>query len=714
MKSYAKTPTILQMEVTECGAASLCMVMAYHGRYVPLEQMRIETAVSRDGVNAGDMLRAAVRFGLECHGYRKETEDLKQMDMPCIIHWNFNHFVVLEGFKGKNVYLNDPGVGRRKMSFEELDLGFTGVVLTFKKTNEFKREKKKGNLVPFIHSRLKGQTLPLLQLFYIGLLLVVPGLVLPVLSQVFIDDILMAGYRDWLVRFLLFMGACLLLKELLSYYRALVLEKLKGKMVLISGYRFLTHMLKLPIAFFDQRYPGDLVNRMENNKDVNEFLAGNFAETILNVFTAIFYLVILLFYSPILTGIGIISIIISVLVAVFGNRVLANAMHKLQMSYGKLYGSICAGLNITDTIKASGIEMEYGNRLMGFHAIYATQEQKMKRFQSIINVIPEATGKIIDVLFLMIGAVMVIQGSFTTGMLIAFNSLFDSFADPVNKLLSFFEGLQTVKSNVHRVDDIQRYPQDQADESRIIKSLEGYKLSGRVELQNISFGYAIQKPPVVKNFNFRLRTGESIAFVGPSGCGKSTISKVVSGLYKPWSGHVLFDGYPIEQIPPSVLHASISTVSQNIMLFSGTVRDNISMWNKAIPEEDIIAAAKDACIDDFIVSQPGGYDYLLAENAANLSGGQRQRIEIARALAINPTILIMDEATSALDPIVEKKILDNIHRRGCTCVMVAHRLSAIRDCNEIVVMKSGEIIQRGTHEEMKHTDGFYQQFIRDI
>lgn len=714
MKKYAKTPTILQMEVTECGAASLCMVLAYHGRYIPLEQMRIETAVSRDGVNAGDMLKAAVRFGLECHGYRKETEELKKLDMPCVIHWNFNHFVVLEGFKGNSAFLNDPGIGRRKLTFEELDMGFTGVVLTFKKNNNFKREKKKGHLLSFTRDRLKGQALPLLQLFYIGLLLVVPGLALPVLSKVFIDDILMAGYRDWLVRFLLFMGACLLLKESLSYYRALVLEKLEGKMVLISGYRFLTHMLQLPIAFFDQRYAGDLVNRMENNKDLNEFLAGNFAETILNIFTALFYLVILLFYSPTLTAIGVISIAISVLVAVFGNRVVADATHKLQMSYGKLYGAICAGLNITDTIKASGIEMEYGNRLMSHHAVYATQEQKMKRFQSVINAIPEATGKIVDVLFLMVGAAMVIRGDFTTGMLIAFNSLFDSFAEPVNKLLSFFEGLQTVKSNINRVDDIQRYPQDKVDETKIIKALDGHKLSGRIELQNISFGYAPQKPPVVKDFNFKLRTGESIAFVGPSGCGKSTISKVVSGLYKPWTGQVLFDGYPIEQIPPSVLHASISTVSQNIMLFSGTVRDNITMWNKAIPEEDMIAAAKDACIDDFIITQPGGYDYVLAENAANLSGGQRQRMEIARALAINPTILIMDEATSALDPIVEKKILDNIHRRGCTCVIVAHRLSAIRDSNEIVVMKAGEIIQRGTHETMKNTDGFYQQFIRDI
>lgn len=714
MKKYAKTPTILQMEATECGAASLAMILAKYGRYIPLEKMRVETAVSRDGVNAANILRAAKRMGLDCHGYRKETEMLREMPMPCIIHWNFNHFVVLEGFKGKFAYLNDPAVGRRKLTWDELEEGFTGIVLTFEKMDTFVREKKQGRVGHFITSRLKTQVPVLLKLLYIGLLLIFPGLILPILSQVFVDDILARGYVNWLVRLLVFMGSCLLLKESLSYYRSLILSKLKGKMGLLGNYKFLAHMLGLPITFFDQRYVGDLVSRMDNNEEITDFLAGDLTETVLNIFVALFYLVILFFYSVPLTLIGLAGVVISIVVALLANKAIANSTMKLQMTGGKLMGSLCAGLNITDTIKASGVEMEYSNRLLGHQALYATQEQKMRRFQQIVSAIPQATNNLSDVFILLVGAMLVIQGQFTMGMLMAFNSLFDSFVEPINSLLGFFDKLQKMKSNINRVDDIEKYPQDEANKPEDAAVTDGRKLSGLIEMNDVSFGYAIQQAPVVSGFNFRLRSGESIAFVGPSGCGKSTISKVVSGLYHPWSGQILLDGIPIEKVPPAVLHASVSTVSQNIMLFSGTIRDNLTLWNSAIREEDMINAAKDACIHDFIMQQPGGYNYRLEENASNLSGGQRQRMEIARALTVNPTVLVMDEATSALDPIVEKQIMDNIQRRGCTCVIVAHRLSAIRDCNEIVVMSRGKIVQRGTHETLKNEKGgFYERFIQE-
>lgn len=714
MKSYAKTPTILQMEATECGAASLAMVLAYHGRYVPLEQMRIETAVSRDGVNAANIAFAAKRLGLECHCYRKKLESLRSLFFPCIIHWNFNHFVVLEGFKGKYAYLNDPAIGRRKLTIDELDQGYTGIVLTFTKTNAFVKEKKQSNTIPFILSRLNGNKGVIFKLIYVGLLLVIPGLILPVLSQVYIDDILLAGYKDWLIRLLLFMLGCLVLKGGLSYYRRLILTKLKGKMSLVNGYQFLMHMFGLPISFFSQRYAGDLVNRLDNNDGVNDFLAGNLAETVLNIFTAIFYFVILLFYSPILTGVGLIGLIANLVIAIISNKYLANASQKLQMAMGKLYGSICAGINISDTIKSSGVEVEYANRIIAQHADYASQEQKLTRFQQVISAIPSVTGQITDVFILMLGAILVIRGQFTTGMLVAFSSLFDSFASPINSMLSFFKDLQTVKSNIKRVEDIEHYPSSKGEKKSYNTELIGNKLTGRVELRNISFGYSMQQAPIIHDFNFKLHSGESIAFVGPSGCGKSTVSKLVSGLYDAWEGQVLFDGVPIDQIDTTVLHSSVATVSQNLCFFSGTIRDNISMWNPAIPEADIIAAAKDACIHDFIMTQPGAYDHLLSENANNLSGGQRQRLEIARALAINPSILVMDEATSALDPIVEKKIIDNIQRRGCTCIIVAHRLSAIRDCNEIIVMNRGNIIQRGTHDSMKNEDGFYKAFVANL
>ena len=715
MKSnYRKTPVIYQMEATECGAASLSMVFAYYGRYMPLEEMRVETGVSRDGCNAANIIRAARKYGLEGKGRRCEPDKLRTLRTPCILHWNFNHFVVLEGFKGKVAYINDPAVGRRRVTWEELDDCFTGVVLTFEKTPAFTKNKKKDTLWRFICGRIRGQYGVIFKLMYIGMLLVFPGLILSVLSQVFIDDVLGRGFTDWVVKILLAMGACVLLKMGLSYYRDLMLQKLKSKMSLLSSYGFLSHLLKLPMVFFDQRYPGDLVDRMGNNDEVNEFLAGELAETVLNIGIALFYLVILLLYDWRLTLVGMISVVVCIATTILSRRRMADANMKLQMTGGKLYGALCAGIGITDTIKASGVEHEYATKILGYQAKVANDEQKTNRFQQLIGVIPDAASAVTDILLLLTGGLLVINGEMTTGMLVAFNTLFDSFAEPVNSLVNFANQIQALKSNMSRVEDIVSYPADDEENSREDAAIRYRKLSGRVELQDVAFGYSRLKPPLVEHFDFSLLPGQSIAFVGPSGCGKSTVGKLVSGLYHPWEGRVLFDGCTRADIAKEDLNASIQTVSQKITLFSGTVKDNLTMWNDAIPEEDMIQAAKDACIHDFIVSQPGGYQYMLTENATNLSGGQRQRMEIARALTTNPTILIMDEATSALDALVEKQILDNIRRRGCTCIIVAHRLSAFRDCDQILVMKQGKIVQRGNHESLIDVDGLYRDMIGSL
>lgn len=714
MDNYVKTPTVFQMEATECGAASLAMIFAYYGKFVPLEQMRIETGVSRDGCNAGNMMRAAKRFGLECRGFRREPEALREIETPCIIHWNFNHFVVFEGFKGDWAYLNDPAVGRRRLSYDELDEGFTGVVLTFKVTDAFQKEKKENTAWSLIAGRLKGQYEVLAKLIYVGLLLVFPGLVLPVLSQVFIDDILVGGYTDWITKILVFMGCLVVLKVSLHYYRDLILKKLCSKLTLTSGVGFLSHLLKLPMSFFDQRYSGDLVNRMNNNTEVSDFLAGDLAETVLNILVAAFYLVILFIYSPLMTLIGLCNVAVCVFVVYISRKYIADASIKQQMTGGKLYGVVCAGLSITDTLKASGAENEYVSRVLGYQVKQSNLNQEQTRFQKIIGAVPGAAGNITDVLHLLVGGILVMNGSMSMGMLTAFCSLFDSFIEPINSLVGFAQKIQTLKASINRVEDVQKYPEDEryAEKGEVSQTYK--KLNGEIELRDISFGYSTLKPPLVESFSFSLSSGETIAFVGPSGCGKSTVSKMISCLYQPWSGEILFDGKPVSQIPRETLIASIATVSQNIALFSGSIRDNLTMWNSAVLEEDMIAAAKDACIDDFIDSCPGGYDYNLSENAANISGGQRQRLEIARALTTKPSILIMDEATSALDPIVEKKVMDNIKRRGCTCVIVAHRLSAIRDCNQIIVMRDGKIAERGTHASLMREGGYYSKFIQNL
>lgn len=714
MSKYSKTPTIYQMEATECGAASLSMIFAYFGKHLPLEQMRVETGVSRDGCNAGNIMRAAKKYGIECHGYRKELDGLRELEMPCIIHWNFNHFVVFEGFKGKYAYINDPAMGRRKLTIEEIDDCFTGIVLTFKPTKDFVKEKKQNTMFSFIKSRIDGQYNVLLKLLFIGILLVFPGILLPVFSQVFMDDILVGGNIDWFSKLIIFMIATVILQVILTVYRDMILVKLQKKMVLLSARDFIGNLFRLPISFFDQRYIGDLAGRVTNNANVSDFLAGDLAETVLNVFVAIFYLILLFMYSPILTFIALSTVLVNLITMKITSNIISNGSIKLQQDSGKLAGAVCAGLSITSTLKASGAELEYISRILGYNAKSSSLEQKLSRSQQIINAIPDAVKMLADIILLLVGGSLVIDGKMTLGMLVAFTTLFGSFNEPIDALVGFAKNIQTTKADINRVEDIMKYQIDEKfDESLEKKSIKT-KLDGTVELSNVSFGYSKLKAPIVSDFNFKINCGSSIAFVGSSGCGKSTISKVISGLYTAWSGEVLFDGIPMREIPSEVLSASVSTVSQNIDFFSGSIRDNLTLWNSNVSESDMIAAAKDACIHDIISQKPGAYDFQLSEGASNLSGGQRQRLEIARALVTNPTILIMDEATSALDPIVEKKIVDNIKRRGCTCVIVAHRLSAIRDCDQIIVMEKGKIVQRGTHEELSKVDGHYSTFIKNL
>lgn len=710
--TYVRTPTVYQMEATECGAASLAMILGYYGRFVPLEQMRIEAGVSRDGSKAKNILRAARKFGLEAAGYNKSLENLlAYADTPCIIHWNFSHFVVYEGVRNGFVILNDPALGRRKLTVAELDAGFTGVVLTFAKTPSFQKGKKQKTLRNFIADRLRGQYAAIAALCTIGLCLVFPGLVIPAFAKVFVDDILLQGNTSWLPALLTAMLLAILYQAALGWYRGSLLLKLQNKLALTSVHRFLSHLLRLPIAFFDQRYAGDLSRRVDNNNSVSTFLAGDLATTVLNLLVATFYLSLMLIYSPWLTLIALGTVALDVGLVIFSREKMADYATRLQQDMGRMIGAFYAGISISSTLKASGAENEYVSRILGYNAKTVDQEQQSARLIQYINAIPASSSNLATVLILMIGGFLVIRGQLTAGMLLAFTTLLTSFITPVIALVQFTQNISTLKSNMNRVEDIENYVVDPKFTATDLVPDLNAKLSGVVELDDVAFGYNLLEPPLIEHFSFTLETGSSIAFIGPSGSGKSTIAKVISGLYRPWAGEVRFDGVPAARIPPKIMAASVATVSQNITLFSGTIRDNLTLWNKSVMERDIVQAAKDAGIHAFITSLPAAYDYVLDEGGTNLSGGQRQRLEIARALVTNPTILIMDEATSALDPIVEKQIVDNIKCRGCTCIMVAHRLSAFRDCDQIIVMENGKISQRGNHESLKDAAGPYARLI---
>lgn len=710
MSRYAKTPTVYQMEATECGAASLTMILGYFGKHVSLEQMRIECGVSRDGSKAGNILRAAKRLGLESHGYRKGFESLLNTEVPCIIHWNFNHFVVFEGAKGRYYYINDPAMGRRKLTAKELDDGFTGIIITFKQGKDFQKTRKINHLKEYLKERLFSQKGPISALLILGGFLIIPGVFIPFFSQIFVDDILIGKNVEWIPVFLLIMAGTFVFKFFLTWYRGILLLRLQNKMIMVSAHKFCGHLFRLPTSFFDQRYAGDLTRRVDNNHDIGVFLTKDFTKSLLDISAAMFYVVILMIYNPVLTLLGILLVVLNILLMKKGADAIEGMTMKSQIDSGKYFGALTAGLSISDTLKASGCENLYIQRLMGYYAKVISSEQKIGLRQELLNTIPQVMAQLSSVIVIVVGGMYVIRGDMTPGMLLAYNQLLEGFSQPISDLAGFIRSIQKTRADLARVDDIMRYEEDPRYSEEDKEPLTE-KLIGDVDLTDVSFGYSILEEPLIRDFHFNLPCNRSIAFVGASGSGKSTMAKLCSGLYHPWEGSVNLDGTDMVRIPGNVKTASISTVSQNITLFAGTIKENLTMWNPYILDEDIVNACKDACIHDVITSKPDAYDCRLSKDGNNLSGGQRQRLEIARALVTNPSILIMDEATSALDPMVEKEILDNIKRRGCTCIIVAHRLSAIRDCDEIIVMEHGQIVQRGNHEELKDEPGHYQRLL---
>ncbi|NEU78744.1 NHLP family bacteriocin export ABC transporter peptidase/permease/ATPase subunit [Nostoc sp. UIC 10630] len=712
-----RTPTLLQMEAVECGAAALGIILGYYDRIVPLAELRQACGVSRDGSKASNILNAARSYGLQAKGFKVDLAGLRKLQCPYIVFWNFNHFLIVEGFAKDKVYLNDPATGPRTVSLPEFDQSFTGVVLVGEPSAEFQPGGRKPSLTLSLWDRLQSSLGALIYCVIAGLLLVIPGLAIPAFSQAFVDNVLIEGRSDWLRPLILGMILTAILNGFLTLLQLQFLRRMKIKLAVGMSSRFLWHILRLPVSFYDQRFAGEISSRVRLNDSLANLLSGRLATTVISAFTVVFYAAVMLQYDVVLTAIGIAFVIVNVSVWRWVSRQRVDANLRLMQEQGKVNGVAISGLQSMETLKASGLESEFFSRWAGYYAKAINARQEMDTTNQNLGVLPSFLTSITSMLLLAVGGLRVMDGVLSIGMLIAFQALMQRFLEPVNNLVSLAGELQEMEGNLGRLDDVLRNPIDPAVERDFSISptqlpAANVRLQGYVELRNITFGYNRSAPPLIENFSLSLKPGQRVALVGGSGSGKSTVAKLVCGLYEQWAGEILFDGKPRKHIPRSILTNSIALVEQDISLFAGTVRDNLTLWDSTVPFSNLVRACKDAAIQDVVLSMPGGYNADLAEGASNLSGGQRQRLEIARTLVNNPAILVMDEATSALDSEAEKTIDQRLRERGCTCVIVAHRLSTIRDCDEIIVFDRGKVVQRGSHEELQKVEGKYLQLIR--
>ena len=704
-----KVPQVMQMEAVECGAASLTMILAHYGKWLPLEEVRAACGVSRDGSSAKMILRAARNYGLDAKGYRTSPEGLEGKQ-PAIIHWNFEHFVVFRGFDKKGrACLNDPGSGPVKWPMEEFRKHFTGVCLTFEPTEKFEKGGQQTSILSYVKKNLKGASEAFWLTFIFALMGAFVALISPLFTRIFLDEILSGKNADWAKWFFIGMGALAVYQFFVILIQTRYAKRVAGALALKGNKEYLHHLLRLPMPFFAMRNVGDLQQRMHLNQSITNSLVDVLAPQVINIGLLVLYLLLMLSYSFWLTLIGVLAAGINLAIVQYFSKQRINLIRSMEQSEGQYFSATISCIDNMESIKAAGAETGFFKYWSGLWAHKFNVNGNADMEQTEMALLPVLANGMVNMAVLVLGAYLILKGELTVGMLMAFQGFMGSFLAPVNEIVNASQKIVEMRSQMERVEDVMKYPEDHRDSKGEIQ--QG-KLGGLLELKHVTFGYSPLQPPLIEDFNLRIEPGHSVAFVGTSGCGKSTLAKLISGLYKPWSGEILFDDRPIETISNEELTNSVAVIDQNVVLFDDTVAQNIRMWDPSIEDFTMMMACNDAQIRADIVSRPEGFGTKIIKGGQNFSGGQRQRMEMATALAKEPAVLIMDEATSALDPKTEDEVMKRIRRMGPTQIIVAHRLSTIRDCDEIIVMDQGKILQRGRHEELIAQEGFYQQLMK--
>ncbi len=710
----AKTPVVMQMEALECGAASLCMILAYYGKWVPLEQARTDCGVSRDGSNAKNIVLAAKQYGLDAGGYRLEPDELfEEGQFPCIVHWEFNHFIVVEGISGNKVHVNDPGRGSITISKERFDEGFTGIALMFEPTDDFVADGKQRSVVSFAKERLKGSLPALMFVVITTVITSLTTIVSSGFSRIFMDQLLPGINEEWVFPFFTGLGVITALQITASWIQAVYQLRINGKMDAVGSTSYMWKILRLPMEFFSQRMAGDIQGRMLSNATIAGTVVNTVGPLVLNTAMMIFYLVVMIRYSLLLTCVGLVSVFINAGISRYISNKRVNVTRVMMRDSGKLASATVNAVDMIETIKASGAENGFFEKWAGYQASVNTQTVRYRKQDLMLGIIPGVISSAMNILVSCIGIGLIIKGDFTVGMVLAFQGFMTEFMAPAGQLIGAVQLIQEMRTSMERIEDVMNYPDD--PQFMADTEVDRYdKLGGTLSMQNVTFGYSKLAEPLIVDFNLELKQGDRVAFVGATGSGKSTLSKLISGLYQPWSGQILFDGRPIGDIDRNIFRGSVAVVDQDITLFEDTISDNIKMWDSSIEDFEMIMAARDARIHDDIMQRSGNYRYKITEGGRDFSGGQRQRLEIARVLAQDPTMVILDEATSALDAKTEFEVVQSIKDRGITCIVIAHRLSTIRDCDEIIVLDHGKVVERGTHTELMKKNGAYKMLVDSV
>jgi NHLM bacteriocin system ABC transporter peptidase/ATP-binding protein len=704
------------MEAVECGAASLAMVLAHYGRHVPLEELRIACGVSRDGSRASNLLKAARGYGLQAKGMQMETAALAEVRTPAILFWEFNHYVVHDGMGRRlgrrGVHINDPDKGRRFVPLEDFDTSFTGVVLTFEPGPDFHRGGRRPGILRALPARLRGTSGTMLAALVASLLLVAVGAALPALSRTYIDLFLIGDQTSLLGVLFASMATMVALTAALTAVQQSNL--LRGRIIssTLGSARFLRHLLRLPVTFFTQRNPADLVQRLQSNDAVAETLARDLAAAAVDGVVVVLYALLMWTYDPQLTVLGVGIALLNAVAMRVVTRLRATRTQKLRADSARLTNTSYTGLQLIETMKATGGENGYFRRWAGQHATTLEEQQRLGVPSAWLSVVAPTLATLNSALILWIGGLRAVEGHISIGLLVAFQALVTRFTAPITRLNGVAGRIQDFAADVVRLKDVENFPVDSLY-ARPEPGASTRRLKGHVTLEDVTFGYSPLDKPLLSGFSLSVAPGRQVALVGGSGSGKSTVSRLIAGLYNPWEGTIRIDGQRLEDIPRSALAASVSFVDQDVFLFEGTVRDNVALWDPSIPDQDVESALRDACLYEVVARRPGGIHSRVEQDGRNFSGGQRQRLEIARALVRRPSVLVLDEVTSALDAETEQVIIDNLRRRGCACVVIAHRLSTVRDSDEIVVLDHGTVVERGRHEELIAAGGAYAALVKE-